>query len=179
MTPLRSTTILAVVRDGVAAMAGDGQVTQGDVVVKHSARKIQRLYHNQVLVGFAGGAADGITLLERLEAQLEAHGGQLRRAAVELAKDWRTDKFLRRLEAQVVAATPEGLLVVSGDGDVIQPDEGFIAIGSGGPYAHAAAQALIRHTPMDARAIARSALEIAASICIYTNDRIVVESLPE
>jgi ATP-dependent HslUV protease, peptidase subunit HslV len=179
MTPLRSTTILAIVRDGVAAMAGDGQVTQGDVVMKHSARKIRRLYHSQVLVGFAGGAADGVTLLERLEAQLEAHGGQLRRAAVELAKDWRTDKFLRRLEAQVVAATPEELLVVSGDGDVIQPDEGFIAIGSGGPYAHAAAQALIRHTSMDARAIARAALDIAASICIYTNDRIVVESLPE
>lgn len=179
MTPLRSTTILAVVRDGVAALAGDGQVTQGDVVVKHSARKIRRLYHNQVLVGFAGGAADGVTLLERLETQLEAHGGQLRRAAVELAKDWRTDKFLRRLEAQVVAATPEELLVVSGDGDVIQPDEGFIAIGSGGPYAQAAAQALVRHTSMDARLIARSALDIAASICIYTNDRIVVESLPE
>lgn len=179
MERLRSTTILAVVRDGIAAMAGDGQVTQGEVVMKHTARKIRRMYHNHVLVGFAGSAADGITLLERLEAQLEHSGGQLRKAAVELAKDWRTDKYLRRLEAQVVAATPEELLVVSGDGDVIQPDEGLIAIGSGGPYAHAAAQALVRHTSMDAREIARSALEIAASLCIYTNDRIVVESLPE
>jgi ATP-dependent HslUV protease subunit HslV len=179
MERIRSTTILAVTREGIAAMAGDGQVTQGDVVMKHTARKIRRLYHNRVLVGFAGSAADGITLLDRLEAQLEQAGGQLRKAAVELAKDWRTDKFLRRLEAQVIAATPGELLVVSGDGDVIQPDEGFVAIGSGGPYAHAAAQALMRHTTLDARTIARSSLEIAASICIYTNDRIAVESLPE
>ncbi|HWE64191.1 MAG TPA: ATP-dependent protease subunit HslV [Chloroflexota bacterium] len=179
MERLRSTTILAIARDGVAAMAGDGQVTQGDVVMKHTARKIQRLYHKRVLVGFAGSAADGITLLERLDAQLEQTGGQLRKAAVELAKDWRTDKYLRRLEAQVIAATPDELLVISGDGDVIQPDEGFVAIGSGGPYAYAAAQALVRHTALDARTIARSALEIAAAICIYTNDRIVVESLPE
>lgn len=179
MERMRSTTILAVVRDGTAAMAGDGQVTQGDVVMKHTARKIRRLYHNSVLVGFAGSAADGITLLERLETQLEQTGGNLRRAAVELAKDWRTDKYLRRLEAQVVAATGDELLIVSGDGDVIQPDGGFIAIGSGGPYAQAAAQALMAHTALDAATIARSALEIAASICIYTNDRIVVESLPE
>lgn len=179
MERLRATTILAVKRGGVAAMAGDGQVTQGDVVMKHTARKIRRLYHNQVLVGFAGSAADGITLLERLEGQLEQHSGQLRKAAVEMAKDWRTDKYLRRLEAQVIAATPEVLLVISGDGDVIQPDEEFIAVGSGGPYAYAAAHALVRHTDMDARTIARSALEIAASLCIYTNDRIVVESLPE
>jgi len=179
MSRTRSTTIIAVVRGGVAAMAGDGQVTQGDVVMKHTARKIRRLYHNRVLVGFAGAAADGITLLDRLEAQLEQNGGQLRKAAVELAKDWRTDKYLRRLEAEVVAATPDELLVVSGNGDVIQPDESVIAIGSGGPYAHAAAQALLRHTAMDAKAIARAALEIAASICIYTNDHLTLESIPE
>jgi ATP-dependent HslUV protease subunit HslV len=179
MEPIRSTTIVAVVRDGVAAMAGDGQVTQGEVVVKHTARKIRRMYNNRILVGFAGSAADGISLLDRLEAQLEQHGGQLRKAAVELAKDWRTDKFLRRLEAEVVAASADELLVVSGNGDVIQPDESLIAIGSGGPYAQAAAQALMRHTAMRAPEIAQAALEIAASICIYTNDRIVVESLSE
>jgi ATP-dependent HslUV protease subunit HslV len=179
MERIRSTTILAVARDGVAAIAGDGQVTQGDVVMKHSARKIRRLYHNKVLVGFAGSTADGVTLLERLDTHLEQASGQLRKAAVELAKDWRTDKYLRRLEAQVIAATPDELLVMTGDGDVIQPDGGFVAIGSGGPYAHAAAQALMAHTALDARSIARAALEIAASICIYTNDRIVVESLPE
>jgi ATP-dependent HslUV protease, peptidase subunit HslV len=179
MERIRSTTIVAVVRDGVAAMAGDGQVTQGEVVVKHTARKIRRMYNNRILVGFAGAAADGITLLERLEAQLEQTGGQLRKAAVELAKDWRTDKFLRRLEAEVVAASTDELLVVSGNGDIIQPDEGLIAIGSGGAYAQAAAQALVRHTTLPAPEIARAALEIAASICIYTNDRIIVESLPE
>jgi ATP-dependent HslUV protease subunit HslV len=179
MERTRSTTILAVARDGVAAIAGDGQVTQGDVVMKHSARKIRRLYHNMVLVGFAGSTADGVTLLERLDTHLEQASGQLRKAAVELAKDWRADKYLRRLEAQVIAATPDELLVITGDGDVIQPDGGFVAIGSGGPYAHAAAQALMAHTALDARSVARAALEIAASICIYTNDRIVVESLPE
>jgi ATP-dependent HslUV protease subunit HslV len=178
MKEIRSTTILAVIRDGVAAMAGDGQVTQGEVVMKHTARKIRPMYNNRVLVGFAGSAADGLALLERLEGQLEQNGGQLRKAAVDLAKDWRTDKYLRRLEAEVVAATPDELLVVSGTGDVIQPDEGFIAIGSGGPYAYAAAQALMQHTSMRAPEIAQAALRIAASICIYTNDRIVVESIP-
>jgi ATP-dependent HslUV protease subunit HslV len=179
MERIRSTTIVAVVRNGVAAMAGDGQVTQGEVVVKHTARKIRRMYNNRILVGFAGTAADGITLLERLEAQLEQTGGQLRKAAVELAKDWRTDKFLRRLEAEVIAASTDELLVVSGNGDIIQPDEGLIAIGSGGAYAQAAAQALVRYTSLGPPEIARAALEIAASICIYTNDRIIVESLPE
>jgi ATP-dependent HslUV protease subunit HslV len=178
MKQIHSTTILAVIRDGVAAMAGDGQVTQGEVVMKHSARKIRRLYNNRVLVGFAGSAADGLALLERLEAQLEQNGGHLRRAAVELAKDWRMDKYLRRLEAEVVAASADELLVVTGTGDVIQPDQGFLAIGSGGPYAHAAAQALIQHTEMSAVDVARSALQIAASLCIYTNDHIVVESIP-
>jgi ATP-dependent HslUV protease subunit HslV len=179
MSRTRSTTIVAVTRGGVAAMAGDGQVTHGEVVMKHTARKIRRMYNNKVLVGFAGSAADGLALLERLEAQLEQHGGQLRKAAVELAKDWRTDKYLRRLEAEVVAATADELLVVTGNGDVIQPDEGIIAIGSGGPYAHAAAQALLHHTDLGAAAIVRAALEIAASICIYTNSSIVLETLPE
>jgi ATP-dependent HslUV protease subunit HslV len=178
MKQIHSTTILAVIRDGVAAMAGDGQVTQGEVVMKHTARKIRPMYNNRVLVGFAGSAADGLALLERLEGQLEQNGGQLRKAAVDLARDWRTDKYLRRLEAEVVAATPDEILVVTGTGDVIQPDQGFIAIGSGGPYAHAAAQALVQHTAMSAVEVARSALEIAASLCIYTNDRIVVESIP-
>ena len=178
MQDRHGTTIIAVKRDGVVAMAGDGQITQGDVVMKHTARKIRRMYNNRILVGFAGSAADGIALLERLEGQLEQNGGQLRRAAVELAKDWRTDKYLRRLEAEVVAAAEDELLVVSGNGDVIQPDEGLIAIGSGGPYAHAAAQALLRHSSLGAREIAESAMQIAASLCIYTNDRIVVETVP-
>jgi ATP-dependent HslUV protease subunit HslV len=178
MKHIHSTTIIAVIREGVAAMAGDGQVTQGEVVMKHTARKIRRIYNNSVLVGFAGSAADGLALLERLEAQLEQSGGQLRKAAVDLAKDWRTDKYLRRLEAEVVAATADELLVVTGTGDVIQPDQGFLAIGSGGPYAHAAAQALVQYTSMSAVDVARSALQIAASLCIYTNDRIVVESIP-
>jgi ATP-dependent HslUV protease subunit HslV len=179
MERVRSTTILAVLRDGVAAMAGDGQVTQGEIVLKHTARKIQRLYNNKVLVGFAGSAADGMTLLDRLSMQLEQNGGQLRKAAVALARDWRTDKYLRRLEAQVVAATVDELLVVSGDGDVVQPDRMFAAIGSGGPYALAAAQALVDHTALDARSIAKASLEIAASICIYTNTHLVVDAIPE
>jgi ATP-dependent HslUV protease subunit HslV len=179
MATMRSTTILAVVRDGVAAMAGDGQVTQGEVVMKHTARKLQRLYNNKVLVGFAGSASDGMTLLDRLSMQLEQNGGQLRKAAVALAREWRTDKYLRRLEAQVVAATVDELLVISGDGDVVQPDHNFIAIGSGGPYALAAAQALVENTTLDARAIAKASLEIAASICIYTNNHLVVDSIPE
>jgi ATP-dependent HslUV protease subunit HslV len=179
MSRTRSTTIVAIRRDGVAAMAGDGQVTHGDVVMKHTARKLRRMYNNKILVGFAGSAADGLALLERLEGQLEQHGGQLRKAAVELAKDWRTDKYLRRLEAEVVAVSADELLVVTGNGDVIQPDEGIIAIGSGGPYAHAAAQALLHHSEMGAADIARTALEIAASLCIYTNNNIIVEALPE
>jgi ATP-dependent HslUV protease subunit HslV len=179
MSTMHGTTILAVLRDDAVAVAGDGQVTQGEIVVKHTARKIQRLYNNSVLVGFAGSAADGMTLLDRLSLQLEQSGGQLRKAAVALARDWRTDKFLRRLEAQVVAATREEVLVISGDGDVVQPDRNFVAIGSGGPYAMAAAQALMDHTAMDARSIARASLEIAASICIYTNTHLVVETLPE
>ena len=159
-------------------MAGDGQVTHGEIALKHNARKIHRVYNDKVVVGFAGSAADGVTLVERLEGQLEQHGGQLRKAAVELAKDWRTDKFLRRLEAEVVAATADELLVVTGMGDVIQPDEGVIAIGSGGPYAFAAATALLKHTELSAPEIARSALAIAAKLCIYTNDHVTLETLP-
>jgi ATP-dependent HslUV protease subunit HslV len=179
MERIRSTTIVAVMRDGQVAMAGDGQVTQGDVVMKHTARKIHRMYNNRILVGFAGSAADGITLLERLETQLEQNGGHLRKAATSLAKDWRTDKYLRRLEAEVVAASDDLLLVVSGNGDVIQPDEGLIAIGSGGTYALAAAQALLRHTTLNAKDIVEAAMSIASSLCIYTNDHIVVETIPE
>ena len=178
MKRMRSTAIVAGLRDGVAAVAGDGQVTHGDVVMKHTAKKIRRLYNDQVVVGFAGSAADGLALLERLEGQLEQHAGQLRKAAVELAKDWRTDKFLRRLEAEVVAATASELLVVTGTGDVVAPDGGVIAIGSGGPYAHAAATALLEHTNLGAAEIARIALGIAASLCIYTNDQITLETLP-
>jgi len=159
-------------------MAGDGQVTHGEVALKHNARKIYRVYNDKVVVGFAGSAADGMTLVERLEGQLEQHGGQLRKAAVELAKDWRTDKYLRRLEAEVVAATADELLVVTGMGDVIQPDEGVIAIGSGGPYAFAAATALLKHTDLGAPEVARAALAIAAKLCIYTNDHVTLETLP-
>jgi len=151
-------------------MAGDGQVTHGEVALKHNARKIYRVYNDKVVVGFAGSAADGMTLVERLEGQLEQHGGQ--------AKDWRTDKYLRRLEAEVVAATADELLVVTGMGDVIQPDEGVIAIGSGGPYAFAAATALLKHTDLGAPEVARAALAIAAKLCIYTNDHVTLETLP-
>ena len=178
MERIRSTTIVAVARDGKVAMAGDGQVTQGEVVMKHTARKIYRMYNNRILVGFAGSAADGITLLERLESQLEQNGGNLRRAAINLAKDWRSNKYLRRLEAEVVAAAEDELLVVSGNGDVVQPDGHLIAIGSGGPYAFAAARALLDHSALDAPAIAEAALKIASSICIYTNNQIIVETIP-
>lgn len=177
MTRTRATTILAVRRAGQVALIGDGQVTVGDVVMKRHARKIRRLHHDTVLAGFAGSAADGITLLDRFEAQLEQTGGKLRRAAVDLAKEWRTDRFLRRLEAQLVAANEEAILVLSGDGDVIEPDEEVAAIGSGGIYAQAAATALMRHTEMDAVAIARAAMAIAGEICIYTNADVVLETL--
>lgn len=158
-------------------MAGDGQVTVGDVVMKRSARKIRRLHNETVLAGFAGSAADGVTLLDRFESQLEQSGGRLRRAAVDLAKEWRTDRFLRRLEAQLLAANEEAILVLSGDGDVIEPDDDVAAIGSGGIYAQAAATALMRHTEMEASAIARAAMAIAGEICIYTNTDVVLETL--
>jgi len=171
------TTILAVRREGKVTMAGDGQVTFGNTVLKHRAKKIRRLYKGQVLVGFAGATADALTLFERLEKKLEAYSGQLLRAAVELAKDWRTDKILRRLEAFLIAADKEHLLLISGAGDVVEPDEEVVAIGSGGPMALAAAKALLRHSKLSAKEIAQTSLRIASEICIYTNDEIIVEEL--
>ncbi|RKX55549.1 MAG: HslU--HslV peptidase proteolytic subunit [Thermodesulfobacteriota bacterium] len=173
----KGTTILAVKRNGKIAMAGDGQVTFGNTVLKHRARKIRRLYRGQILVGFAGATADALTLFERLEKKLEAYSGQLLRSAVELAKDWRTDKILRRLEAFLIACDKEHLLLISGAGDVVEPDEEIIAIGSGGPIALAAAKALLRYTDLSAKEIAEKALRITSEICIYTNSEIVVEEL--
>jgi len=173
---IRSTTIVAVLRDGKIAMAGDGQVTVDKTVMKHGARKVRRIAGGSIIAGFAGSAADGITLLEKFEAKLAASGNNLMRAAVELAKDWRQDRALRRLEALLLVGNPQHLLVLSGTGDVIEPDEGVAAIGSGGPYAQAAATALLLHTGLDAETIAREALKIAATICIYTNAEITVET---
>ena len=164
-------------RDGRVALGGDGQVTLGNVVVKASARKVRRLYHDRILAGFAGGTADAFTLFERFEAKLEKHQGNLLRSAVELAKDWRTDRILRRLEAMLAVADRESSLIITGMGDVIEPELGLIAIGSGGPYAQAAARALLENTQLDAEAIVRKALSIAADLCIYTNQQIVVETL--
>lgn len=175
---LRGTTILAVHDDNGVAMAGDGQVTMGQaVVMKHGARKVRRLYNEKVLAGFAGATADAFTLFERFEAKLEEFGGNLVRASVELAKDWRKDKYLRRLEAMLIVADATGVLVLSGTGDVIEPDDGIAAIGSGGPYALAAARAMKRETGLDAQAIAGKALRIASEICVYTNDNIVLETM--
>ena len=173
----RSTTIIAVRRDGKGAMAGDGQVTLGSTVVKSAARKVRVLAGGRALAGFAGASADAFTLLDRFEGKLEAHRHNLARAAVELAKDWRTDRYLRRLESMLIVMDADGMLLLSGTGDVIEPDEGVIAIGSGGSYALAAARALLRHTPLTAPEIAREALRIAADICIYTNRSISVEEL--
>ena len=175
---LHATTVLAVVREGRIAMASDGQVTLGNVVVKHGAQKVRLAGKGRAVVGFAGGAADALALTDRLEAKLEAHPGNVRRAAVELARDWRTDRALRRLEAMLVVGDPSCVLVVSGNGDVIEPDDGIVAIGSGGPFALAAARALARHTGLAAEAIAQEALRLASEICIYTNDRLSVVSLP-
>jgi ATP-dependent HslUV protease, peptidase subunit HslV len=174
---IRSTTILAVRRDGKLAIAGDGQVTLDKTIVKHGARKVRKIAGGKVLAGFAGSAADGISLLEKFEKKY-AEYKDLTRASVELAKDWRQDRALRRLEALLIVGTPESLFVLSGTGDVIEPDEGIAAIGSGGPYAQAAAAALLRNTAMTAEEIAKAALGIAGEICIYTNDDIVVETLP-
>jgi len=164
-------------RDGKVALGGDGQVTLGQVVVKASARKVRRLYHDSILAGFAGGTADAFTLFERFEAKLEKHQGNLLRSAVELAKDWRTDRMLRRLEAMLAVADRESSLIITGTGDVIEPELGLIAIGSGGPYAQAAARALLENTQLDAEAVVRKALSIAADLCIYTNQQVVVETL--
>ena len=177
MSRLRSTTILAVRRNGAVALGGDGQVTLGDVVMKSDASKVRRLHGGKVLAGFAGAAADSFALLERFEARLKDFQGNLVRAATELAKDWRTDRALRRLEAMLIVADREHLLVVSGTGDVIQPSEGAAAIGSGGAYALAAARALLAHTDQSAGQIVRAALEIAGDLCIYTNRNIDVEEL--
>ena len=175
---VRSTTVVAVLREGRVALASDGQVTVGDTVMKQGAQKVRPSANGEALIGFAGGAADALALVERLEARLEAHPGNLRRAAVELAKEWRTDRVLRHLEAMLVVGNPECILVVSGNGDVIEPDDGVAAIGSGGSYALAAARALSRNTSLEPADIARQSLEIAAEICIYTNDRVTLVTLP-
>ena len=175
--PIRATTILAIRHRGEVVVAGDGQVSLGATVIKHQARKVRRLYHDQVITGFAGSTADAFTLYDRLEQKLEQYNGNLMRSAVELAKDWRTDKMLRRLEAMLIAVDARYSLLLSGTGDVIEADDGILAIGSGGPYAQAAARALIDHSALDAAAIARTALEIAGSICVYTNTNIVVEKI--
>jgi ATP-dependent HslUV protease subunit HslV len=173
-----ATTILAVRRNGQIAVAGDGQVTLGNTVMKATARKVRRIYEGKVICGFAGAAADAFALFDRLEARVQEYRGNLVRAAVEVAKDWRTDKYLRRLEAMLIAADTEHLLLLSGTGEIIEPDDDLLAIGSGGPYALAAARALCTHTQLSAEDIAREALRIAAGLCIFTNDQLVVETLP-
>jgi ATP-dependent HslUV protease subunit HslV len=178
MDAIRSTTVLAVIRAGHIAMVSDGQVTLGNTVVKASAQKVRRSAQTAALIGFAGGAADALALTERLDAKLEAHRGNVRRAAVELAKDWRADRVLRRLEAMLLVGDVECVLMVSGNGDVIEPEDGIAAVGSGAAYALAAARALVRHTQLGAEEIAREALKIAAEICIYTNDNLTVVTLP-
>ena len=172
-----ATTVIAVRHKGSVVVAGDGQVTMGNTVVKHEARKVRRLYDGNVITGFAGATADAFTLFDKLEQRLEQYKGNLLRAAVELAKDWRTDKMLRRLEAFLIAVDKDSSLLLSGAGDVIEPDDGIIAIGSGGPYAQAAAKALVNHSDLSAEEICREAMKIAASLCVYTNDSIVIESL--
>ena len=173
-----STTILCVRRDNKVAMASDGQVTLGNTVLKHNAKKIRRMYNDKVLGGFAGATADAFTLFEKFETKLEAYKGNLTRAAVELAKDWRTDKILRRLEALLIVADAEHTLILSGTGDVIEPESGIAAIGSGGPYAQAAARALLEHSALSAEQIVKQALTIAGELCIYTNQQHVIEVLP-
>ena len=174
---MHGTTILAIHHDGNVVLAGDGQVTLNNIVIKHHARKVRRIYNDQILVGFAGATADALNLSERLEGKLERYNGNLTRSAVELAKDWRADKYLRRLEALMLAADHDRLFLLSGNGDVIEPDEGVIAIGSGGVGAQAAATALIRHTRMDARQVAEAAMQIASSLCVYTNHQLTIEEL--
>jgi ATP-dependent HslUV protease subunit HslV len=178
MTPaFHATTVVCVRHRGQVALAGDGQVTIGNTVVKAGARKVRKLHHDRVVAGFAGAAADAFTLFARFEAKLEEHRGQLSRAAVELAKDWRSDRVLRRLEALLAVADRDSSFIISGTGDVIEPDDGLIGIGSGGPFALAAARALVLHADLDAKGIVTEAMRVAASICIYTNDHISVEVL--
>ena len=174
---LHGTTILAVRHKGKAAVAGDGQVTLKETIIKHHAKKVRKIYQEKIIVGFAGATADALNLSERLEQKLERYNGNLTRAAVELARDWRTDKYLRRLEALMIAVDEESMYLISGNGDVIEPDESVIGIGSGGVSAQAAASALIEHADLNAREIVEAAMRIAASICIYTNDKITVEEL--
>jgi ATP-dependent HslUV protease subunit HslV len=174
---IRSTTVLCVRRNDKVVMAGDGQVTLGESVIKHGAKKIRRLYQDKILAGFAGSTADAFTLFSRFEAKLEQYHGNLGRSAVELAKDWRTDKFLRHLEALLLVSDKEATFLLSGQGDVIEPDTGIAAIGSGGPFAQAAAQALADHTKLSPREIAEESMKIASRMCIYTNDRITIEEL--
>ena len=175
MEQFHGTTILCVRRNGVAAMAGDGQVTLGNIVFKGTARKVRRVYHDKILVGFAGATADAFTLVERFEGKLEKHSGILMRAAVELAKEWRTDRALRHLEAMMIVADADMTLILSGNGDIIEPENGIAAIGSGGAYAISAARALAQHTEMDAEAIAKASLAIAGDLCIYTNQNVTCE----
>jgi ATP-dependent HslUV protease subunit HslV len=177
MPETHATTVLAVRHRGQVVLASDGQVTLGQTVVKHQARKVRRLYQDRVLAGFAGSAADGFALFSRFEAKLEQHRGNLERSAVELARDWRVDRALRRLEAMLLVADARATYLLSGTGDLIEPDDGVMGIGSGGPFAMAAARALVKHTELSARTVVEQAMEIAAGICIYTNDRIVVEEL--
>jgi ATP-dependent HslUV protease subunit HslV len=173
----RSTTIVGVIKDGKVALGGDGQVTFEDTIVKHNAKKLRRLAGDSILAGFAGSSADAFTLFERFEAKIEEFKGNLSRAAVELAKDWRTDRYLRRLEALLAVMDAKQALIISGNGDVIEPDDKIVSIGSGGPYALSAARALAAHSKLSAKEIVRRSLEIAAEICIYTNDKITVEEL--
>jgi ATP-dependent HslUV protease subunit HslV len=177
MDTWHGTTIVSVRRGASVALGGDGQVTLGNIVMKASARKVRKLHHDQVLAGFAGATADAFTLFERFEAKLEKHQGQLVRAAIELTKDWRTDRVLRRLEAMLAVANHEASLIISGNGDVLEPEHGIIAIGSGGAYAQAAARALLEHTPMTPAEIVKKSLEIAGDLCIYTNQHHSIETL--
>jgi len=177
MEPFHGTTILSVRRDQAVALGGDGQVTLGNIVVKATARKVRRLHQDQVLAGFAGATADAFTLFERFEGKLDKHQGNLARAAVELAKDWRSDRILRRLEAMLAVADRTASLIITGNGDVLEPEQGVVAIGSGGPYAQAAARALLENTALSAREIVQRSLDIAGELCIYTNRNIVIESL--
>ncbi|MGD8639634.1 MAG: ATP-dependent protease subunit HslV [Gammaproteobacteria bacterium] len=177
MEQYHGTTIVSVRRGNQVVIGGDGQVSMGNTIMKGNARKVRRLYHDKVIAGFAGGTADAFTLFERFEAKLEKHHGHLTRAAVELAKDWRTDRMLRRLEALLAVADETASLIISGNGDVIEPEHDLIAIGSGGPYAQAAAVAMLENTELDAKTIVEKALNVAASICVFTNDHLTIEEL--
>jgi ATP-dependent HslUV protease subunit HslV len=174
---IHSTTVIGVIRNGKAAMGADGQVTFNNTVMKHNARKVRKLYNDKIIAGFAGATADAFTLLERFEEKLEAHSGNLYRASIELAKDWRTDRYLRRLEAMLAVMDNENALLLSGTGDVIEPDDKIIAIGSGGPYALSAARSLLSHTKLSAKEIVGESLKIASDICIFTNSTVIIEEL--